>query len=168
MPDLTSITSPVRGPYGLAVELPIGPTDGPEVAHWLFTADRVQLHPVWDQWVIACVGLGEVPGLPPPHLQFEGATHEVLIITVDPDHPVTPELVAQPGAKLHYLQPINLAHQFTATDDEMRLLCAGVAWAIVHGYEPPEPPLDYGSFREGWLVSMVKTLAHLRGEEHAP
>ena len=169
MVDLTTITSPVYGEAGEAFELPIRPGHdaAQSVCHWLVNAPGA--HPLWSQWVIACVRPDDdVPGFPPPHRQFEGATHEVLIVAVNPDHPITPELAAQSDYELVYLEPVNLASQVTATDDEMRLVVAGMAWACAHGVMTPEPWLGYGSFREAWLTTIVKTLGHIRGEEHAP
>lgn len=167
MPDLNSITSPVVGNWAEVEELPLRDIDqAATVCHWLINAGT--LHPVITQWFIGIVRLSDLPGVPPAHLQFTGATHEVLMVAVDPDYPITAASAATPEHRLQPLNPVNLAHQFTATDDEMRLMAKGMAWAIAHGDMPPEPPLGYESFRHKWLTVMVKTLAHIRGEEHAP
>jgi len=46
----------------------------------------------------------------------------------------------------------------------MRRVADLSAWAIVNGHMNPDP--NPGSLE--WLTSITKTLAHIRGEEHAP
>jgi len=68
-------------------------------------------HPIWPCVTIACISLREFPGWPPAHIYAPGATHEVLVMALDPGHPVA--LDAQP----HHLRPLNYAGQFVAASD---------------------------------------------------
>lgn len=164
-PDTT--TREHRGPYGRAVRLDV--SDTPEAAqtvdHWLLTAPA--FHPMWSQYLLGCVRLDDLPGWPEPYRKFDGATHEVHVIVLDPDHgPYTPAMLhARQG---HYLLPINIAEQFEATDDEMRQLVWFAARAVVCGALNPETGDAPDQIRYCWLGSLVRTLAHIRGEVHAP
>lgn len=162
-----------KGPYGRALQLEI-PTDTPEphtaIDHWLITCPTV--HPAWTQWYLAVISLADAPGLPPAELKFVGATHQLFLVALNPDHgPYTRDKAAQMmrnGDGLPMLQPVNLIEQYQATDAEMRQVCQLMCRAIVQGLASVEPPLGYESFRDQWLASITKTLAHLRGEQHAP
>jgi hypothetical protein len=105
-----------------------------------------------------------VPHLPTPKLQFPGATHEILVAAINPDGgSLTVDAVHALWAAnrpIPYLLPINGADQFEATDDEMVELTSKLAWGVCVGALDPE--------RGGWLESEIKTLAHIRGEVHAP
>src|SRR5216117_356305 len=75
----------VAGQLGTAepVELPDIPQAATTVASWLITSERY--HPYFHQWLLSAVRLGDVEGFPPAHLQFEGATHEILAMTLNPE-----------------------------------------------------------------------------------
>lgn len=157
------------GPAGEAHECP--PPDIPQAAQtvcrWLLNAPPY--HPLWSQYQLVVVRLDSgVPGFPEPHLKFEGASHELIVVALDPEHPVTPDDLAQRDYRLRFLNPVNIAHQFTATDDEMRELAYLAARAVVDGVLNPETADAPDRIRHAWLTSLVKTLAHIRGEEHAP
>lgn len=162
-----------RGPYGHAEPIPMPdiPVAAETCCAWLITAPHA--HPAWTQYQLAVVRLRDnMPGFPPPKRHFIGATHELLILAINPDH--GPWTVAAALEALHadrgipFLTPVNLVLQFEATDDEMRQ-CADLSCrAIVNGHLSPEAPLGRESFTAAWLESWTKTLAHIRGEEHAP
>lgn len=159
------------GPHGTAAQLPIPdmPASSQTLDHWLITAPI--FHPLWSQYLLACQRLGDAPGFPRPHLQFPGATHELIVCTLDPDDG-THDLATltgyiESGKKVKPLQPINIVHQFTATDDEMRQLCWYAVWGVLNGHLNPETADAPAQIREFWLTAMTKTLAHIRGEAHA-
>jgi hypothetical protein len=162
----------VDGPYGFAERFPFDATDpraAQTVAYWLITAPS--FHPVWSQYVLACVRLDDdVEGFPPPNRKFDGATHEILLVALDPtDGPV--DMAAMDryalSGQLPILTPVNICEQFTATDAEMRELAQLAAHGVVAGALNPETGDAPTRIREQWLSAMVKTLAHIRGEEHA-
>lgn len=158
-----------RGVHGTAwqCDIPDGPRAAQTVCQWLITAPIY--HPLWSQYALFVVRLDPgVPGFREPYLQFPGATHELCVVALDPDHPATAQAMGAPGFALRFLNPVNHAHQFTATDEEMRTLADLAAHAVVDGALNPETGDAPEAIREAWLTSMVRTLAHLRGEEHAP
>lgn len=160
-----------EGPYGTAVQLDINPDlEGANttVAWWLLTGPW---HPFWSQFVICVVSLKPVERVRPAKLHFEGATHELLVLALDPGNPpaVHPaeRLVAEGLAFCGYLQPIDVVHQFTATDEEMTQLASLAAAACVDGVLSPSTDDSRTLLREAWLAACVKTLAHMRGETHS-
>ena len=140
------------------------PRHGTTVAWWLLTGPW---HPLWTQFAICVVHLRDTPGLPPAELHYPGATHELLVMALDPSHVHTPEGLAN-SQPLHYLRPLDFVHQFTATDDEMRELARCLANACAAGQLTPSTDDNRTHYREQWLTSCLRTLAHIRGEEHAP
>lgn len=164
------------GRMGRAEPIPV--PDRPDAAEtvtwWLITAPRwspllVNFH----QWVLGVVRLRDgIPGFPPPKRRFDGATHELFVATVNPEHPTTAGQMVDPGYHMHPLEPMNVVEQFEATDDEMRQVADLAARAVVDGHLCPEAWATLsGSSAElsrGWLTSITKTLAHVRGEVHAP
>jgi hypothetical protein len=158
----------VRGRYGEAVPLKVPASSPATLLWWLITAPPY--HPLWSQYVLSVVTLDEQPGVPAPVLQFPGATHELIVMALNPGDPprrhTAEDLESLAG--WGYLTPINVAHQFTATDDEMRQLAELACVGVVNGALNPETADAPSRVREAWLTACVKTLAHIRGEEHAP
>lgn len=160
------------GPYGHADRWafdPADPNDAASVAYWLITAPN--FHPIWSQYVLGCVRLDDIEGFPPPHRKFHGATHELLLVALHPEHGPY-DLAAMDryalSGQLPFLTPVNIVEQFTATDAEIRELAWLAARGIVNGALNPETADAPARIRADWLSTLVKTLAHIRGEEHAP
>jgi hypothetical protein len=117
--------------------------------------------------------------MPSVHHDFSGSTHEFLIMSLNPEYGDKdiklggydikqwsgPEAFIEFSLKngLPFLTPIDVHVQFEATDDEMRTMAKYACGAIVNGQMSPDQ--DY---RHRWKGSLVKTLAHIRGEEHKP
>ena len=161
-----------EGPYGRAVglEMPDIPEAAETVCSWLITAPV--WHPMWSQYLLAVVRLRDgVPGFVPPVRQFPGATHELLVVTLNPEHgPYTAEGMDRyhRSGNLPTLSPVNVAEQIEGTDAEATELAKLAVWAIVHGHLEPESSNGAQRIRAAWKSSLIKTLAHIRGEEHAP
>lgn len=159
-----------RGPYGVATKVQIDSTvrnASESLAYYLITAPA--FHPFWSQYILTTIRLRQVPDLPPPVLRFDGATHELMVVAVNPEpEPWTVERLVATGFKIGILSPVNILHQYEATDDEMTHLSDLCAQGIVHGILSPESGDAPTRIREQWLAMTVKTLAHIRGEEHAP
>lgn len=170
--DVHAESQGFNGADGTAERLPIPdiPEASETVAHWLLRAPMA--HPAWSQYVLACVRLRDVPGLPPPHRQFQGSTHEIFVVALDPEHgPYDAAKMAgyMTGAGgLPFLTPINIVEQFIASDEEMRLLTAWAAWGVCRGVLWPETSDAPEKIRTAWRMSLTKTLAHIRNEMHAP
>jgi hypothetical protein len=169
----------VTGRYGTADPLDIPDTpDGAEtVAHWLVTSVKGAYHPLFDQWILAGVRLRDnIPGFPPPHRQFEGATHEILCVTLNPEAGrYDPERIKQHYSKgkggLPFLEPPNVVVQVEAQDQEVRQVISLLAQSVIHGAMNPESLWTAGLDKQlnlQWTSAIVKTLAHGRGETHAP
>jgi hypothetical protein len=176
MSDLTGTETSFKGPYGTAEAVPL--PDVPEAAEslctWLLTAPHA--HPAWSQYLMPVVRLRDLPGFPPPQRQFPGATHELIVIALNPEHgPFTAENLLQrymdPGSsqygRLPYLTPGNVTHQIEGSDEEVRQLAGYAAWGVTAGALNPETSDAPSLIRGEWKGSLVKTLAHIRGEAHA-
>lgn len=159
------------GPAGAATRLDItrtrsDPADSVATLgmYWLVCPGQ---SPYWDTYTLAIIHLRDIPGVKPAHIRLPGATHELFLTALDPTHNVHPE---KPKTWKH-LTPINLMEQVILPDppegDEAALnLLDMAAKAIVGGLTWAEPPLS-GQI-EPWRTMLIKTTAHLRGEEHAP
>lgn len=162
----------LQGLYGRAHKMPLPdiPQAAQTVAHWLLTAPTY--HPLWSQYVLACVRLQDnAPGFAPPRRKFQGATHEVLVVALDPEcgpYDTDKILGYADAGNMPYLTPVNIAEQFIATDDEMGRLTELAAAGVVNGRLNPESADAPTRIREEWLTALTKTLAHIRGEVHAP
>ena len=153
----------LTGPAGSATKLEVHGAVGPQTATvacwWLHCPGQ---SPAWDRYLLAAMHLRPVDGheavIRVPH-----ATHEVMITALDPAPVPTPR---DPSTWRH-LRPINLQEQVQLPDDdtavELLRLCAE---QVVSGLLWAEAPLS-GQV-EPWRTSLVRTSAHLRGEEHAP
>lgn len=165
------MSTEVKGPYGTALKLtlPDVPEAAETVSSWLITAPI--WHPAWSQYLLAVVRLRDLPGWPEPQRQFTGATHELFVVTLDPGSgPYGADIVDKymVAGNLPVLTPVNVAHQIEGTDAEAEELGALAVVGVVHGALEPEASNGPQRIRDGWKASMVKTLAHIRGEEHAP
>jgi len=119
--------------------------------------------PAWDSYLLSIIHLRDLPGVPPAHVRVPGATHEVMLFALDPQ----PD--PQPGKpnSWRFLHPQNVMEQVQLPDDQAAVeLLAKCTEAVLAGVLPAEPPLS-GAV-EPWRTALIKTSAHLRGEEHAP
>lgn len=119
---------------------------------------------LWSDFYLGVVHLREIEGERPAVLRLEGATHEVMLLALDPAVPLTAETLGdQP---LPYLTPLNVEEQFIVPSDdaaiELLRLCAK---AVVDGLLWAEPPLR--GQREPWATCVSETAAHFRGEHDA-
>lgn len=74
-------------------------------------ASAAYAHPLWSHYVVMCVALRDAPGVPKAKVNLEGATHEVMVFAMDPDH--KPAIDDFPRT----LQPANFIGQFIEPDD---------------------------------------------------
>lgn len=169
MTEITGQETEFDGPYGRAAAWPVPdhPSAAETVCSWIVT--HPQGHPLWSQYLLAVVRLTDHPDFLPPIRQFDGATHELLVVALDPDKgPYAPDTMDRfLDASLPFLTPVNVAHQIEGTDDEARLLAAYGAWGVTVGALWPETADAPDRVRAQWKSSLVKTLAHIRSEQHA-
>lgn len=128
------------------------------ISQWLLKSEKGIFHPIWDRWGLSVVHLRNIPGVKPPVLQFPGATHELVIVSLDPEaDPIDPDQV-EPG--LPWMQPVEVTQQFTVPKDTHALmLLEGVVESIVEGYSSPDR--DY---RRLWEEAILKSADNLCGE----
>lgn len=74
-------------------------------------ASAAYAHPMWSHYLIACIALRDVPGVPKAKVNLAGATHEVMVFALDPN--IKPAVDDNPRA----LHPINFVGQFIEADD---------------------------------------------------
>lgn len=155
MADIDNDT--LEGPAGSATPA-VGAPDA-TVAAWFLTCPGQS--PAWDKYALGIVHLREQDGVQQAKITTPGATHEVLLIALDPDTNPTAH-----AATWHHLRPCNVVEQVQLTDDqgavELLELCAR---SVVDGLLWAEPPLS-GQV-EPWRTTLIRTSAHLRGEPHA-
>lgn len=89
----------------------LGPDPRREVTLPCWIVEAAYAHPVWSNYAILAVALREVPGVPKAVIHAEGATHELMLFALDPDHPPAVDDLPR------MLQPVNFAAQFTEADD---------------------------------------------------
>lgn len=164
-------STPAEGAYGNAILLdcPDVPEASETVCSWLITSPY--WHPAWSQYLLFVVRLRDnVPGFPAPRRQFPGATHELLVVALNPtDGPFGPDFMHRyKDGGMPYLTPVNIAHQIEGTDDEASELAMLAAKGVVHGFLKPETGNGPDRIRAAWKSSLTRSLAHIRGEVHAP
>lgn len=74
---------------------------------WIIRAEWA--HPLWHSYGVLLYDL-TTPGHSDPAVYLEGATHELMIFALDPDHPAEPPL--------KFLKPANHGYQFAAATNE--------------------------------------------------
>jgi hypothetical protein len=165
-----------EGKYGVAIEIQMTlPANDPgNVATWLLNSPRY--HPAWSQWMLSSVRLADVPGWPPPNKWFPEATHEVVVLTLDPAHgPYTEENLLTryvgPGpeqGKLPYLTPVSVMFQLKATDDEVSKTVRMLARSVVQLGLSPESEGNENHVRTTWGHLAQQSIEHLRGYHDTP
>lgn len=121
-------------------------------------------NPAWDMYCLSVVHLRDIPGASkPPFLKFPEATHEILLVALDPQHAPDPE---QPF-HLKILTPVNVTEQFTvSTDLQAVQLCEKVAYACLEGKLPIECQGILGA-KELWHSVIHTTSEHIRTGKHS-
>lgn len=124
---------------------------------WIITAPA--WHPLWSQYSLSVVTLADIPGEQPAIKKFPGATHELLVMALNPEHgPYDASAIR--SDTLHHLTPVNIAEQFTATDEQAQVLAALCAHAVVDGLLNPETGDAPERIRASWSRVIEQTLDH--------
>lgn len=115
----------------------------------------------WDKYALHIIHLRPIPGSPPAHVRVPGATHEVMLLALDPYRQPRPDS----PATWRPLQPINLQEQIELPSDTDAVeLLSECADAVVDGRLWAEAPL--AGQVEPWRSTLIQTSAHIRGERH--
>jgi hypothetical protein len=97
-------------------------------------------HPFWNWWLISAIHLRDVEGMPAAVKEYPTATHEFIILTLDPK--CCPPDSDDPQYK--YLLPADVLIQFDGlTDTDVAKFCTDAVTAIVDGQMSPDQ--DYRS-----------------------
>jgi hypothetical protein len=151
----------LSGPAGTAVEVTQGQTAAwpATVASWFLTCPGQS--PAWENYILGVVHLRPIEGAPAPIVTVPHATHEVIVIALDPAR----QPVATDPSTWRMLTPLNVCEQIQLPDDDAaRDLLRLCAEAVVAGVLPAEPAMS--GAREPWRTTLLQSSAHARGEAH--
>ena len=70
-------------------------------------------HPIWPRYLLSVIHLRPDPAFGPARLKYPGATHELMVVALDPEKNPQPN---QPET-WHHLTPINYVNQFHGLTD---------------------------------------------------
>jgi hypothetical protein len=129
------------GPEGMAwaVVLPESQTEAQKAnldAWLIFTP---QAHPAWQYHLLTLIHLREIPGAPPAELLKPGATHQITLLSIDPDFNY--QLNPQDFNTLrHLLSPADYEKQVILPDDKQaREVVSTAVEKCVNGELIPDP-----------------------------
>lgn len=106
-----------------------GRTDA-TVAGWIIAAPWA--HPFWHSYRLVLIHLRPMPDNRPTKFYLPGATHEIWLEALDPDHP---RQSAVDGSPAHTLRPMNFGAQFIEASDadaaariasSVKMICDGL------------------------------------------
>jgi hypothetical protein len=154
------------GKYGRADLVPREnfPDAPAQLVSWIVTAPG--WHPLWSQYMIAVVSLADFPDCEPAKLQYPEATHELMVIALNPDHGPYRAETTTTGNPVRYLLPYNIIEQFTTTDERAVEICHGLTHAVVDGVLCPEMIESSSRVRDSWTQAISRTLDHYIDPSH--
>lgn len=71
------------------------------------------------QWMVSLIHLRPELDLEAPAVHIEGATHELMSIAMNPNFPDVTHESLKENPQPHFLAPLDIVLQFTASDDEV-------------------------------------------------
>lgn len=148
----------MQGPHARAWELPLDPRTPTALSGgWMVHAPGS--HPFWPWHFISITHLRDEPGVPPADLAFPEATHELIVLALDPDHYPPP---LDGSARIRAMYPPDVVQQMVLPDDsEARKLLWLVIRAVCDGVLIPDQ--DY---RQSWADAIEATAEHSRQGGH--
>lgn len=159
----------IEGLFGRAerIDFAKNPLSAATLDIWLITAP--QYHPLWSQYGLMVVSLDEsIPGFPPTLLHFTGATHEMLVVAINPDAEGAPFTAESLNERLNnlrgvpHLTPVNHCHQFKASDEEILKLAWQACYGVVNGVLNPETGDAPTKIRQAWKSVLDETLVDIQ------
>lgn len=142
------MTDPVGiiGRAGTARPVPVDGTAPATLVAWVLTIPGA--HPLWSQYILCVITLADLPGVPPATRSDPDHTHELMVMTLDPDHgPYGPG----GGWEFRLLPPGNVAEQWPGTDDDQARRVGEVcARAVCDGLLMPETAGAGDTVRAAW------------------
>jgi hypothetical protein len=150
------------GPRGRAWRLPPPTTPG-AAGVALYLLNCPQAHSFWQWWTLSVIHLREQEGAPPPYRSYPKATHELLVLTVDPDRlpAPDPDTFAVP---FPHLTPPDVETQFHVGDDDAAAAIAqGCVEACLMGHLSPDS--DYRRLWGRWVRAAAAGVRDAAQEE---
>lgn len=154
----------MAGQHGSARRVPVEGGLPAQLATWIVTAPI--WHPLWSQYMIAVVSLADLPDHAPAYLQFPEATHELLVIALNPDKGPYDAASISASNPVSILEPLNIIEQFIATDEQAILICHGLAHGVCDGMLNPETSDAPARIRSYWAQAVSQSLDHFRDPAH--
>jgi hypothetical protein len=123
-----------------------------------YLLESPHFHPHWSRWLLSVIHLRPVPGVCDAVIRLPGATHEIMIASLDPDH-YGDHATLPPASGFHMLRPLDVVEQFIVPADQfaMRLLRIGVQ-ACCDGISSPD-----SDYRYAWHMAIKETAASYCG-----
>lgn len=117
-------------------------------------------HLFWSWYYMAGVSLRNVPGAEEAHLQFEGATHELMVLSLDPERPAPRPNgpFGEQGDLAPLSPPDHVIQTMFVNDEQFSEIVDLFAQAVVGGVLSPD-----SDWRERWRNTMTNTVDHYRG-----
>lgn len=164
----TTIADPptFTGRGGTAWRLRLAPLGDRARPDWDATVDAFILrvpeaHPFWDHWLVSLIHLRPIAGVKPATIRLTGATHELLIMALDPECAL-PGLDVDASFHPRWLSPIDVVEQFQATDDAVAAQIFELAVrVIVDGQASPDQ-----DWRAWWKEAVATTARHYADGTH--
>lgn len=151
------------GAAGRATEIVFSmePSDKPDVsatlAAWFLQCPGQS--PAWQHYHLSIIHLRPIPNVEPAVLKRENATHEVMLVALNPKPRPVPEDVMS----WHWLRPINFTGQLALpSDEEAKTVLKILARAVADGLLWAEPPLS--GMKEPWESQLRQLEAHAEGK----
>lgn len=140
---------------------PTDPSDwGATLSSWFLNMPGA--HPFWSWWLLSSIHLRPIEGCRPPVIRTPGASHEFLIIALNPKFP-SPNVDQDVPETLHYLTPFDLEHQVVGIDDaQAKHITMLMVRACVDGRMSPDQ-----DFRSRWQAMLNTTAEHYRTGRHS-
>lgn len=158
---MTEANDDPTGPKGYAEHIPRSyyAVGSPAMlSAWLITAPDE--HPLWSQFLLSMISLADIPGTEAAYRQYPEATHELLLMTLNPAHgPYTRDTFAHPDG-ISFLMPPNVVHQFTSTDAKAIHLAELCVRAVLDGLLRADVGDAPQALRAHWAQTIRDTLDH--------
>lgn len=147
-------------------------------AQWPAAIDAFIFHApgqaaAWSAFYVSAIHLRDVPGIPPAHLEFPGATHEIAVYALDDHaHEIDPDDWQEESERRPMrwrLTPVNYQRAIAVRNDaDAAMLVDALARAFVDGALPLEPFFSGdGPMGRGLVHNAIdETAKHIREGAH--
>lgn len=137
------------------------PAQARVLAEWLVHAPGQA--EFWSHYLVTVLSLAPIEGCPPAAIRVTGATHEIMLASLDED--ASPR--ADNPSTLHVHQPSNVALQWIGTTDTEAVEVADtLVKAVCDGWILAEPAV-YGD-QSAWETALRGTLSYRRTGSTVP